>query len=60
MSLFLTTVPVEEAVNTARSLAIRLSSEEIPLNAAFGRVLSTDVTADIDIPGFTRSSVDGY
>ncbi|HNY88646.1 MAG TPA: molybdopterin molybdotransferase MoeA [Methanoregulaceae archaeon] len=60
MSLFLTTVPVEEAVNTARSLAIRLSSEEIPLNAAFGRVLSNDITADIDIPGFSRSSVDGY
>jgi len=35
-------------------------SELIPLDEAFGRVLAEDVIAQIDVPGFDRSNVDGY
>ena len=35
-------------------------SEEVPLEAACGRVLSAPVTAREYVPGFDRSTVDGY
>lgn len=37
-----------------------LAVEEIPLEAAHGRILARDVTAPDDLPGFARSSVDGF
>jgi len=60
MRLFLTTISVEGAVRTARNLASPLPTEDIPLSSVYGRILGADITADIDIPGFNRSSVDGY
>ena len=35
-------------------------AEEIPLDSATGRILSADVIAGEDIPGFDRSIVDGF
>ena len=60
MSYFLTTVPVEVAVSSARSIGVLMPAEEVPLATAHGRILAADIAADIDIPGFNRSSVDGY
>jgi molybdopterin molybdotransferase len=60
MTLFLKTVPVDEAIRTARSLATPPPIERVCLEDAGGRVLAGDITADIDIPGFSRSTVDGY
>ena len=37
-----------------------LGSEEVPLDLAMGRVLAAAVTADEFVPGFDRSTVDGY
>jgi molybdenum cofactor synthesis domain-containing protein len=37
-----------------------LGTEEVPLLEAHSRVLSQDVTSDLDIPPFSRSTVDGY
>ncbi len=37
-----------------------LGEEVVPLAQALGRVLSRDVLADVDVPGFDRSSVDGF
>ena len=37
-----------------------LGIERVPLAAALGRVLSVDVVAGVDVPGFDRSSVDGF
>jgi molybdopterin molybdotransferase len=34
--------------------------EELPLEAALGRVLARDVFADENLPAFARSTVDGY
>jgi putative molybdopterin biosynthesis protein len=37
-----------------------LEPEEVGLEAALGRVLAADVYADVDVPAFDRSNVDGY
>ena len=37
-----------------------LESETIPLDQVLGRVLSIDIYAPIDVPGFDRSNVDGF
>src|SRR6185436_20540678 len=34
--------------------------EQVPLDAALGRVLAADVTSPGDVPSFDRSNVDGY
>ncbi|MDN7024522.1 molybdopterin molybdenumtransferase MoeA [Methanoculleus sp. FWC-SCC1] len=60
MKLFLQVVSVAEAVETARGIAPPPRSEEVPLEDALRRVLAGDVCADVDIPGFDRSTVDGY
>src|SRR3984885_34594 len=35
-------------------------NEVIPLDAALGRVLATDVVSPVDVPSFDRSNVDGF
>ncbi|KUJ85923.1 molybdenum cofactor biosynthesis protein MoaA [Ruegeria marisrubri] len=51
-------------VNEARSLLFDLvqplPAEEVPLIEAAGRVLARDVTAQLDQPPFSASSMDGY
>ena len=37
-----------------------LSSETVALEDALGRVLAEDVRADVDVPGFDRSNMDGF
>jgi putative molybdopterin biosynthesis protein len=37
-----------------------LGSEIAPLEHALGRVLAEDVRADVDVPGFDRSNMDGF
>lgn len=37
-----------------------LGAESTALLEAFGRVLASDVSAAVDVPGFTRSAMDGY
>jgi len=60
MSLFLHTVPVIEAIRIAREIAMPLGGEEVFLEDAGGRVLAGDIAADVDIPRFDRSVMDGY
>ena len=38
----------------------KTGEETVPLEKALGRVLSRDITAGEHIPGFHRSTVDGY
>jgi molybdopterin molybdotransferase len=38
----------------------RVETEEVSLNEAAGRVLAEDIDADMDLPDFTRSTMDGY
>lgn len=37
-----------------------LGPEPVPLASALGRVLAGDVAAEVDVPSFDRSNVDGY
>ncbi|MDD1660067.1 MAG: molybdopterin molybdotransferase MoeA [Methanomicrobiales archaeon] len=60
MSLFFSVIPVAEAIRILTSAAAPGGTEEIPLGEGLHRVLSADVPSDTDIPGFTRSVVDGY
>jgi molybdopterin molybdotransferase len=60
MSLFLQLVSVPKAIETVRDIAVRCRDETVPLEDALHRVLAQDVYADVDIPGFTRSVVDGF
>ena len=55
---------VLRSVEEARDEILRhfspLSSETVPLMAALGRVLAEDARADIDVPPFANSAMDGY
>ena len=55
-------VSVEEALNFVLSNIpdAEPSKSAVPLLEAFGRVLGSDITAQEDLPGFTRSIMDGY
>jgi molybdopterin molybdotransferase len=37
-----------------------LDAETVPLAVASGRVMASGVTSDVDVPGFDRSTMDGY
>jgi len=60
MSLFLQLVSVSKAVEEVRNIAVRCGDDPVPLADALHRILARDIFADVDIPGFTRSVVDGY
>jgi molybdopterin molybdotransferase len=60
MSLFLQVVSVSKAIEEIRNLVKRCSDETVPLVEALHRILAEDVCTDGNIPGFTRSVVDGY
>ena len=59
MKNFFKVMDIETVLGLAPSFD-RLASETVSLAAASGRVLAQDVYADIDIPGFARSTMDGY
>jgi putative molybdopterin biosynthesis protein len=50
----------EKARERIDALGIGGGTEEVPLRAARGRVLADRFDADLDVPGFDRSNVDGY
>ena len=60
MSLFLRVVTLEEAIGIIRDIAPRPFVEEVSLANALHRILARDMRAGEDIPGFARTTVDGY
>ena len=50
----------EEVEQLIADLDIGGGTEAVPLTEARGRVLTKRVDADLDVPGFDRSNVDGY
>jgi molybdopterin molybdotransferase len=60
MSRFLNVIPVADAVSVVIRIAPPRIAENVPVEYSAGRILAAPVTADIDIPGFDRSVVDGY
>ena len=51
---------VEEVESFLRQNTTALLSEVVPLLECVGRVLARDVVAEVDVPGFPRSAMDGY
>ncbi|MFW5469080.1 gephyrin-like molybdotransferase Glp [Knoellia sp. CPCC 206435] len=51
---------VEEHRTALLALVSALPAETLPLREALGRVLSEDVVATVDLPGFDNSAMDGY
>jgi len=49
-----------EEVSSLESLFPRLGTEKISLLNASGRVLASDIISDADLPGFDRSTMDGF
>ena len=59
MKEFFKVVDLEEARALAGEFAV-VAAERVPLSGANGRVLAADFVASIDLPGFRRSTMDGY
>jgi putative molybdopterin biosynthesis protein len=59
---FLEVIDRDEAEARWRAVvdASPLPVEAVPLAEALGRVLGEDVRADVDVPGFDRSNMDGF
>jgi len=51
---------VEEALERVLSAFHPLEPERVPILEALGRVLAEEVYADVDIPPYANSSMDGY
>jgi len=51
---------VEEVQDFLRGQIRSLASEAVNLLSCVGRVLAEDVRAEVDVPGFARSAMDGY
>lgn len=60
MTRFLSVIPVEKARTILLGLAKITNTKTVPLIDSQGCILRTDIISDIDIPGFNRSTVDGY
>lgn len=59
MTLFFKVKTVEEVLDLIRGFE-PVGEERIPLQNSFSRVLGRDILSPEDLPGFQRSSVDGY
>ena len=53
-------IPVSEAIQFIQRETFLLSSETIDLNQSINRVLAEDIFADMDLPPFDRSQMDGF
>jgi molybdenum cofactor synthesis domain-containing protein len=53
-------IPVEEAQRIILDNLNPLPVEKVPLREALGRAMRQDVTADMDLPPFSRARMDGY
>ncbi len=51
---------VEDVERLLRGQTRVLGAEDVPLAECAGRVLTRDVRAEVDVPGFERSAMDGY
>lgn len=49
-----------EEVLALKTMFPRLRVEEVPLMDALGRVLASDIISTVDLPGFDRSTMDGF
>lgn len=53
-------IPIEKALKLVERETRPLAGERIEIAASVGRVLAQDIAADMDLPPFDRSQMDGY
>ena len=54
-------LPVDEVERIIAERVVPVAEvETVPLNAARGRVIASDIVAPIDLPPFDNAAVDGY
>ena len=53
-------IPVDKALEIVLAHTPVLPAEEVDLPSSVGRVLAEDIHADLDMPPFDRSAMDGY
>ena len=53
-------IPVSEALEILAAHAVALPAEKVALGDSLGRVLASDLAADLDWPPFDTSAMDGY
>src|SRR5690348_1632231 len=53
-------IPISKAFRIVDRHILPLGTEKIRLQDVVGRVLAEDVVADMDLPPFHRSQMDGY
>ena len=53
-------IPVPEAIKIIKRETFSLKSETIELENSIGRVLAENIKADMDLPPFDRSQMDGF
>jgi molybdenum cofactor synthesis domain-containing protein len=53
-------ISISEAIGIVGSEVSALDSEFVPLRKSVGRVLAEDISADLDLPPFDRSQMDGF
>jgi len=59
MKNFFTVTPLETVFKYIPRFPVA-GAETIPIESAFGRILAEDIQSSEDIPGFARSTMDGY
>ncbi|CAN5286978.1 molybdopterin molybdotransferase MoeA [soil metagenome] len=53
-------IPISEALKIIKNEVVSLKSETIDLENSIGRVLAEEIRADMDLPPFDRSQMDGF
>lgn len=53
-------ISIERALRIVRQKTIAAGSERVPLRESVGRILAEDIVADMDLPPFDRSQMDGF
>ncbi|MCX6677964.1 MAG: molybdopterin biosynthesis protein [Methanothrix sp.] len=57
---FRSLISLEEALSTVLRHLPRVTLEAVPLPEARGHILAEKVTSSLDVPGFSRASMDGF
>jgi len=59
MKDFFKVTPIDEVLDHAATF-LKVDTQFLPVQNSPGRILATDVASDINIPDFSRSTMDGY
>lgn len=57
---FRSLISLEDAMSMVLGYPLMPEEEAVPLEHALGRVLAEKVVSEVDVPGFSRASMDGY